>query len=457
MARFIFLQLLFFTTFSSLYAQEDSTSVEYSEENGRFMNQKFLDEYDYIFGTKEVTKQLFKINIASLSPTLSISGDNLLVFKLNMDYERKLGKSFSINTLVTPYFSVNNSGLSENVYRKGIRIGLEPRWYYKMNQAIKTKKRADNLSGIYASLLVETDKSEPLNPAITNFADWSLLARYGVQSRCFKYGFVDMSIGVGAAYRNKSVELFYDDTQTAYIRIKRDWQPLLSAQAKIGLALGGGQNQSGGKYCDAFKCLTEENRLLKIDLLNLVKEFNNQLIVSKGSVAYEHRLGNSPISVNTELKAAYTRDKSISNVPNTLNIRQDFQRRFELVASIEPRYYYNLRRRMAMGKSANNFSANYVTVVSEYFYENDRTNYLDGIVDAPLALQKQGFRFTPCWGIQRHLFSRGFIDYRLGLGRAYNTKVSEVYCSKPNVCTTRSTDPYWQWILKSELKIGLAF
>ncbi len=438
-------------------AQQDTTSIEYDEEIGRFTHQKFLDEYEYVFGTKEITRQLLKVNIASLSPTLSINGDNFLVFKFNMDYERKIKKDISINMIVTPYFSINNSGLSEKFYRRGLRLGIEPRWYYNMYQKIQNRKSADNLSGTYISFLLEKDKSEPVNPGIKNFNDWSLLFRYGLQSRFLKYGFADMSIGAGAAYRNKSIELFYDNTQTAFVKIKRNWQPLLSAQVKIGLAFGGGQNQSGGKYCDAFKCFTEDDQLFKIDLLHLIKEFNNQLIVSKGSIGFERRIGKRPLSVHAELKAAFTRDKSISNVPNTSGAGQNDQRYSEWAIGIEPRYYYNLRQRIANGTSANNLSANYVTLVSEYFEQTERSNFVNAISDTPVALHKEGWRFTPCWGIQRRLFDRGFIDYRLGFGVAYISNSVAKYCPSPDVCNTQYSQPYWTSVVKSELKIGLAF
>jgi hypothetical protein len=456
MIKYIFLFFLFFNAFVA-HAQQDSTSIDYGEEEGRLAHQKFLDEYEYVFGTKEITRQLLKMNIASLAPTLSINGDNFLTFKFNVDYERKFGKDFSVNAIVTPYFSINNSGLSEKIYRSGLRIGLEPRWYYNMYKKIQARKSADNLSGPYLGFFLEKDKSESVNPAIKNFNDWALLFRYGLQSRFLKYGFADMSIGAGAAYRNKSIELFYDNNQTAFVRIKRDWQPLLSAQVKIGLAFGGGQNQSGGKYCDAFKCFTEEHRLVKIDLLHLIKEFNNQLIVSKGSVGFEQRIGNHPFSIHTELKGAFTRDKSIGNVPNSSGVGQNKQQYLEWAIGIEPRYYYNLRQRIATGKSANNLSANYITLVSEFFSENERANFVNAISDTPVALHREGWRFTPCWGIQRRLFDRGFIDYRLGLGAAYITNDVAKYCPSPDVCNTKYRQTHWITTLKSELKIGLAF
>ena len=65
------------------------------------------------------------------------------------------------------------------------------------------------------------------------------------------------------------------------------------------------------------------------------------------------------------------------------------------------RYYYNLNRRILKGKSANNFSANYVGVEP-----NLRFNYGRG---------DSGFSVKLLYGIQRRIGKRGYVDFDVGL------------------------------------------
>ena len=456
MCRFLMLFLLLLLSQSAV-AQQDTTYYGTNEEEGKMMRQKFLDEYDYVFGTKEITRQLFKINFTSLSPSVGAYSENPVELAFNVDFEKKIKKDISINLSVTPYIGLLNSGLSNDFLKKGIRLGIAPRWYYGMNQKIRNNQRADNLSGAYLSLYVEGNQGNRINSVIKNFTDWVVIGQYGLQSRFMKYGFVDMSIGLGAAYNNKSLELYYDTNKNTFIKIVRDWQPLLSAQVKLGLAFGGGQNQSGGKKCDAFKCFVEENRLLKIDVFNLIKDFSIQRIALRGSASYERRLGRSPFSIQANLNGSWIKDQSISNVPNINGERISAHKYQDWGFGIESRWYYDLRKRIAQGKSANNFSANYITIANDWFSEREYTNTIKGATIVTRNIVKSGVQITPCWGIQRRLFDRGFIDYRIGVGRQYIISENIKDCNTQGICTSNNLDNTWNWRLKSELKIGLAF
>lgn len=77
--------------------------------------------------------------------------------------------------------------------------------------------------------------------------------------------------------------------------------------------------------------------------------------------------------------------------------RDDFQ---EVQGLGGIRYYYNMKRRMLKGKSANNFSGNYLSVTSTYshqFTENDNHVTLNLL-----------------YGIQRRLGKRFFFDVNFG-------------------------------------------
>ena len=65
------------------------------------------------------------------------------------------------------------------------------------------------------------------------------------------------------------------------------------------------------------------------------------------------------------------------------------------------RYYYNLNRRILRGKSANNFSANFIGIEP-----NLRFNYGKG---------DSGFSVKLLYGIQRRIGKRAYVDFDVGL------------------------------------------
>jgi hypothetical protein len=69
-----------------------------------------------------------------------------------------------------------------------------------------------------------------------------------------------------------------------------------------------------------------------------------------------------------------------------------------LSGSVGPRYYYNINRRIELGKSANNFSANYfsttINLANPYYFTN--------------------LSFSALYGIQRRVGNKGFFDFGAG-------------------------------------------
>lgn len=64
------------------------------------------------------------------------------------------------------------------------------------------------------------------------------------------------------------------------------------------------------------------------------------------------------------------------------------------------RYYYNMNRRIAKGKSANNFSANYVSARADI---KQRTN-----------VQDDAYSIQLLYGMQRRLGKFGYVDFEIG-------------------------------------------
>ncbi|GAA4413983.1 hypothetical protein GCM10023187_42890 [Nibrella viscosa] len=76
---------------------------------------------------------------------------------------------------------------------------------------------------------------------------------------------------------------------------------------------------------------------------------------------------------------------------------QGFRR--DYAASVQTRWYYDMRRRIDEGKSSNNFTGNYIGAVYEYSPAFNQTRVRMGIE----------------YGIQRRFLNRGFFDFGVGL------------------------------------------
>ncbi|WP_167855502.1 hypothetical protein [Hymenobacter fodinae] len=103
--------------------------------------------------------------------------------------------------------------------------------------------------------------------------------------------------------------------------------------------------------------------------------------------------------------------------PNTNIGGLEKTRYLNLGAQIAGRYYYNLNKRIRKGKSANNFSADYLSASIKtngaYIPRNTHNNTYSGgdpkeyLVEVP--------QFSVRYGLQRRLGRYGFVDGNLGL------------------------------------------
>ena len=144
-------------------------------------------------------------------------------------------------------------------------------------------------------------------------------------------------------------------------------------------------------YNHVIRAREEKLTLLKIDLLSPFF-----YAVSDGEGEEDQLLIESILKVSFEKK--YRPDWSWFTRIKLLALDRRL-RESNLSGGI--RYYYNLNRRILKGKSANNFSANYVGVEP-----NLRFNYGRG---------DSGFSVKLLYGIQRRIGKRGYVDFDVGL------------------------------------------
>jgi hypothetical protein len=78
--------------------------------------------------------------------------------------------------------------------------------------------------------------------------------------------------------------------------------------------------------------------------------------------------------------------------------------------SAEPRWYYNVEKRLKEGKNTSNNSANFLSIRTTYnpniFIITNSEDNLNGSV----------FRFIPSWGFKRNIGSNFNLELRLGFG-----------------------------------------
>ncbi len=411
-----------------LFAQEEKDSISYNQENSFFEDQRFVSASDFVFQTFEETTQLFKLNLlgAILNDYNLDYGDRYApVNYLEFAYEKKIGKAFSVNGSALLFFSLSDiyTGFDSDYLRYGFEVGLQTRWYYNMRKRIAKGKSANNLSGNYFGLSTRLKRNWAQldsSPTINNAQNFIGL-KYGIQRRVFRRGFIDIQFGP---------EFQLNESQWN----SGTWS--FSSEIKLGIALGKPKmSMDAQQRCDVFQCFQERKRMLKIDLLNLIKITNNGFFSGDLYLGYEHKLG-TLWSLNHELKLSYLSFKRFPDTNQfTLNLRLQTQLR----------YYYNLRKRIAQGKSANNLSANYfgIELRTHSFL---RYAYIEGLGG---RIEKNPLKvfFSPIWGIQRTIFKRGFIDFTVGLPLFLVDGDSRAYKSFRFIFY----GPY------SSLRIGLAF
>ncbi|RMG19270.1 MAG: hypothetical protein D6730_21870 [Bacteroidetes bacterium] len=203
------------------------------------------------------------------------------------------------------------------------------------------------------------------------------------------------------------------------------------------------QPQFPGQQPDLFRYFHEEKSMLKIDLLNLVYQFGREGISGNVNLGYEHKLGtalsiDATLSTSYQLRFAPTPAQQVFSLPNQ-----------NIGLAIGPRLYYNLKKRIGQGKSADNLSANYITVQAItqliFFRQNPR------IVDEQGVYFFHGFSFMPMYGVQRRLGKRGFIDFGIGL-RFFNGENDEA-----GLLIRTPDEMKWKPSPTTRLRLGIAF
>jgi len=423
-------------------AQTDTVFTVITQESALFEKQQFAGPYDFVFLPGQPIKALLKWNALALLPNITtdrFSGEGAQDWRLEIAGEVAVGQKFSFNGFAATAITGDDQSFFDY-----LNLGIEPRFYFSRG---KQFQGAANLSGYYIALANEAKLNLYDNPRIQGkerFWDQAHSIRVGMQRRLFRRGYVDINAGTGL---RSATHLTVDSEGNILIRDKK-WRHFWDLRLAVGWALSTPKpSKNDYQTCDFIQCFREENRMFQVDLLRLLPQFDNETKTIRPSVAYEQKAGDSPWSVNTEVALPFSRYRDI-DAPKD---RQSKSTTWGAELSVEPRYYFTLKKRIARGKSGNNLSGMYLGLHTGVRYAKTKSDK-PAIYDYPALESSTNLRIVPVIGIQHRIYNRMYFGYKLGLGweqwKDYQTfKQGQVVRSPWN------NGP----AILSELKIGLAF
>jgi hypothetical protein len=377
-------------------------SLKVTTENNPFTPPQYSTAYDDVFMNKKDAKWLVKVD--ALDFMLHLYNNDALDLRssgklphLRVEFERKIKENMSVN------FGLHtNRGFAVSTFKAPLSLSVEPRYYFNMANRIAAGKSGNNLNGTYLGLRTDVLLLRASNPRAVEPVNYGFMLNYGIQKRVFNNWYMGYRVGVGVANTTYSTSRWVTLGADPTVNFdNHQWESRLESKFTIGLAFGGNKKEQANT-CDLFRCFEEENSLWKFDIQNAIPSITQRKLFYTDSsfkmglsAAYEHKIGQSSWSLNTELRGSYS-----------TNSRQELPlKNVQVGLSLEPRYYYNQKKRIANGQSANNLSGNYFTVETSLNYFYQHYDY------SPNAVVEGGkVRFAPKWGMQRRLFKNGFFD-----------------------------------------------
>jgi hypothetical protein len=477
--------------FSKILFAQDSLRVETVVDTA-FKTPQYIAAYDDVFLSHKETKWLLKADLMGALGGIFDYSNGLRPSSIEL--ERKIGKEFSLNVgLSMPLDLVDvfdNNPQGDRV--TSLTYIVEPRYFFGKNKSVLNSPVTNNLNGNYISLRagitqnflrLSNDGSKGFTPEL-KMNKRQLALNYGMQRRVFNHFYVNYKIGLSMSdleILTGQVEYSANFVPPYPISRRKTLEVAygFDNQFTVGLAFGGGKKTIANNSCDLFRCFEEEQQLFKIDVKELLGRFDNRNISSKIMLGYEKKLGKSSFSINTEFSGKFAQNKdndfspwkgvlglgrfdygyepTIPSAPNPLGQRVfNTYKYYNASLTVEPRFYYNLKRRIAKGKSANNLSGSYIALAFVKGFDFDQIPNTTLTIDNQLVgntLSHTYFLVTPRWGHQRRLFKNGFMDFSIS---PLWQEFSSIKTEKGRVINSDKRFLDFNE-LKADFKIGFAF
>jgi hypothetical protein len=422
--------IISFLCFSRMLFSQDSIRVETVVDTA-FKTPQYELAFDDVFLSHQETKWLLKGDLIGLLG-LNRADNHRLNKPVGFEFEHKLSKSVSLNVGLKADLIGRLGSYNEIPFI----LSLESRWYLNQKKLQASNQSENNLNGSYVSLRTRytTTHTQGNNTYSESHNKTSVSLNYGIQKRVFNNMYFNYRVGIGAVQ------------QPINSIIKNRWDFGFENEFTLGLALGGGKKKTVNS-CDLFRCFENEHSLWKFDVSRLLPVFNKNYTQSNLNAAYEFKLRNSKAwSINTNLDIYLNRFRnSFANSDKNFYYNTAY-------LSLAPRYYYNINKDIAKGKSANNLSGCYLSleIGGSVSSSLQKLNEYYSIPIGTIWGREQSLKIIPKWGIQKRLFKNGFMDFSVApywYQRSYNDLLPSSYLrffKEHNY-------------LKTDFKIGFAF
>ncbi|HWV31593.1 MAG TPA: hypothetical protein VN038_18165 [Dyadobacter sp.] len=362
---------------------QDTTSVTFTEENSPVVEQRFIDRYENVFMTKVPTRKMFKLGY--LATTYNGLG-------FNAAFEYKVLPALSLEASLTGRTNRTGNAITLERFERqfsgnNLFASIASRWYFEMNKRIARRQSANNFSGSYLGVAYE--RSLAAIQSDRPREHFSLA--YGFQSRFLANGFLDFSLGIYYA----SPYLFLWD---------RGYRPspgfttrnaVIASRALVGLAFGDWKRNDKGPLCDVLHCDYFVKQHFKIRLPEVNIGLESQSL--RGEVAYERKLGKSPLSVNL----------GIGSETNLSSLE------FSSVTAVgegQIRWYYLQRSQVRKGKASDNLSGLYMGARFAYNYYRTVYRFYGNINPKRKTFNTWDTSAGILAGYQQRLFNKLYFD-----------------------------------------------
>lgn len=371
-----------------LFAQRDTTYQTIRQEDGEYSAPIIETPSDRLFRTQTPSKWMFKLNLAQAL----ISSEN----DLHIGAEYKISPAFSVGA----YYGVGLGYYGISRWLNSSSLAVEGRWYHDMKKRINTGRSAGNFGGRYIALegrMVSTRSSAE------SWNGGRFTLRYGLQQRLMRKGYFDISFGAGITNQSSisNSSMSFGTDQRVSVGLAAFLPRVKTAPVKNDL-------------CEVLHCQDEQYRMLKINtfgILNFWSTGNDYNFGLRPNIAFEHKIGRSPFSVELDLAASYNRG-------NYLSFSDIRFASANWNATGEVKWYYNMRKRILDGRSGNNLSGAFIGL------QLNRNNLIKKAVDVSdffvgNVVSGDYWAGNLVWGIQQRMLERGFIQFKAGAGSTF--------------------------------------
>ncbi|QRR01304.1 hypothetical protein [Dyadobacter sandarakinus] len=391
MKKLISLFLLFAVPFHDVSAQ-DSIRVTFSEVQDTIVKQRFIDRHENVFMTKVPTRHMFKISLTFAPNNLfSVENNAVQTTSYGLGYEYKISPAFSAGTDI--FFNSGRDG--SNNYVGAINGNIYGRWYYDMKNRIEKGVSVNNFTGNYIALFAgkRWGKSE------SAYQLAMIGIEFGMQRRFLNNGRIEFAL---AASYQKYLDGHYP-VQLSY-GVVRASDFAIESRTSMGLAFGDWKRNNQTVLCEVLRC--DEFVQQQWTLLWPKIYLSSRFIQGTVGLAYERKLGSSPVSVHTQVITDYLRIASKYGLQARI-VSNDVQ----VWPSLQLRYYLNQKQAVRTGYQASNLSGVYFGPHSDFVFYRSETIFGEGRPKRHLGIGAAA-------GFQQTLFKKAYVHF--SLNTSYN-------------------------------------